>query len=204
MSKTFILQKPLPDSEVGDEYIYNGTYGRYYKYGNVQDSYWGTENVENNPEWFKLKEEEQPKQKSWYFCPSCDNKQVCAFRGSCQKPQPKEKDTFQWSDELVKDIVVGLYNKIRNKEVMEFTPADYVQQFIQSKSTPKEDKSIPATIDEEAFKNRCTCCGDNLVYIRGKYPKEDKRQTCPTCTTERLEQINEISSKDYGKTYQNN
>lgn len=57
-------------------------------------------------------------------------------------------------------------------------------------------------IDEDAFKNRCNVCGDDLVYIRGKYPHTDKRQTCPTCTTERLEQINEISNKDYGKAYQ--
>lgn len=62
--------------------------------------------------------------------------------------------------------------------------------------------SSKPVIDEDAFKNRCNVCGGDLVYIRGKFPNTDKRLTCPTCTTERLEQINEISGKDYGKAYQ--
>lgn len=44
----------------------------------------------------------------------------------------------------------------------------------------------------------CGCCGSKMVYIRGKYPKEDNRLICPCCAYERLEQINEISSKNYG------
>lgn len=48
----------------------------------------------------------------------------------------------------------------------------------------------------------CNICGGELVMIRGRYPKEDKRQVCPTCNTERLEQINEISSKLYGVAMQ--
>ena len=50
----------------------------------------------------------------------------------------------------------------------------------------------------------CGVCGSELVYIRGKYPNTDKRKICPTCAYERLEQINEISNKDYGKAYQSN
>lgn len=48
----------------------------------------------------------------------------------------------------------------------------------------------------------CNVCGSELVLIRGKYPGLDKRKTCPTCTTERLEQIHEMSDKDYGRTSQ--
>ena len=44
----------------------------------------------------------------------------------------------------------------------------------------------------------CNICGGELVFIRGKVPHSDYRQVCPTCNTERLEQINEISSKFYG------
>lgn len=72
--------------------------------------------------------------------------------------------------------------------------------------TPTEQtkSDVLPKIDEDAFKNRCNVCGDDLVYIRGKYPNTDKRQTCATCTTERLEQINEMSNKDYGKAYTSN
>lgn len=52
--------------------------------------------------------------------------------------------------------------------------------------------------DEEDDVHRCRICGGGMVLIRGKYPDTEKRHTCPTCTTERLEQIREISSKEYG------
>lgn len=45
---------------------------------------------------------------------------------------------------------------------------------------------------------KCGICGGATVRIRGKYPKSDYRFTCPTCTHERLEQVNEISSNQYG------
>lgn len=50
----------------------------------------------------------------------------------------------------------------------------------------------------------CCMCGGETVLIRGKYPGTDKRNVCPTCNTERLEQISEISSKDYGQNYKAN
>lgn len=52
-------------------------------------------------------------------------------------------------------------------------------------------------------KGMCGVCGSSLVEIRGKYPNWDKRKVCPTCATERLEQINEISSPNYGQAYLN-
>lgn len=45
----------------------------------------------------------------------------------------------------------------------------------------------------------CGICGGALVEIRGRFPKDPKRTVCPTCNTERLEQIHEISSPSYGQ-----
>lgn len=45
----------------------------------------------------------------------------------------------------------------------------------------------------------CGICGDLLVEIRGRHPKEPKRKVCPTCTHERMEQINEMTSQWYGQ-----
>lgn len=50
----------------------------------------------------------------------------------------------------------------------------------------------------------CRVCGSKMVWIRGKYPSEEKRKVCPTCAQERLEQIHDISRKDYGQAYQSN
>ena len=59
--KKYRLLKDLPDSNVGDEYIWNNSMEAYYKNGNVQDSYWKGYAIENNPEWFE-EVIEQPKQ----------------------------------------------------------------------------------------------------------------------------------------------
>lgn len=48
----------------------------------------------------------------------------------------------------------------------------------------------------------CHICGGKLVEIRGRYPKDPKREVCPTCLQERIEQINNISSNGYGVAYQ--
>jgi len=50
-------------------------------------------------------------------------------------------------------------------------------------------------------KTLCGICGGKLVYIRGRHPNEPRRKVCPTCCQEKLEQIHEISDKDYGKSY---
>jgi hypothetical protein len=47
----------------------------------------------------------------------------------------------------------------------------------------------------------CGICGGKQVYIRGRYPHEDKRLVCPDCCASRLDQIREIADKDYGKCY---
>lgn len=61
----------------------------------------------------------------------------------------------------------------------------------------KQFTATPSAGEGDA--GRCCVCGGVNVFIRGKYPGMDKRSICPTCTQERLEQINEISSPHYGK-----
>jgi len=48
------------------------------------------------------------------------------------------------------------------------------------------------------YKGSCGCCGSQMVEIRGRYPYDTKRRVCPTCCAERLDQIREISDKNYG------
>jgi len=44
----------------------------------------------------------------------------------------------------------------------------------------------------------CAICGGGRVSIRGRFPRDPQREVCPTCVTERLEQIHEIASMEYG------
>lgn len=53
MTTTYILQKDLPDSKIGDKYIFLPLQGAYYKNGDLNSSYWDAPWVERNPEWFK-------------------------------------------------------------------------------------------------------------------------------------------------------
>jgi len=48
----------------------------------------------------------------------------------------------------------------------------------------------------------CPICGGQLVEIRGRYPGDPVRRVCPTCLQERMDQINEISARNYGVAYQ--
>ena len=51
------------------------------------------------------------------------------------------------------------------------------------------------------WEKSCGVCGGKMALIRGMYPNTDKRSVCPTCLCERMEQIQEVASNDYGKTY---
>ncbi len=55
-NKIYRLLKDLPDSKVGDVYVWNDgmvDVNAYYKDGDIEKSYWTKEYVENNPEWFE-------------------------------------------------------------------------------------------------------------------------------------------------------
>ena len=56
--KTYILQKKLPDSDIGDKYIYNEKQKAYYKNGDINESYWMPNYVENNIEWFVIEDDD--------------------------------------------------------------------------------------------------------------------------------------------------
>lgn len=82
---------------------------------------------------------------------------------------------------------------------MKSFPTEYEFLSRIQKLPPKPLAVNPVIIDNE---NMCNICGGQMVFIRGKYPNEDKRKVCPTCAVERLESINEMSSKNYGQTCQ--
>ena len=111
-NKTYVLQKDTPNAKAGDEFYYTPNEYRGEGYINKAGMFWHKLIVENNPEWFKLKKEEQP----------------------------KEKDTFVWSDELVKEFVIS-FKKI-DKLITGVDPiGKTIIEWKQSKSTPKEDKT---------------------------------------------------------------
>lgn len=39
------------------------------------------------------------------------------------------------------------------------------------------------------YQLRCRECGSERIYVRGQYPGEDNRLTCPQCTQERLDDL---------------
>lgn len=50
----------------------------------------------------------------------------------------------------------------------------------------------------------CNICGGVMVEIRGRYPENHLRRdrtriVCPTCLADRMDNIREIASPDYGK-----
>ena len=41
-----------------------------------------------------------------------------------------------------------------------------------------------------------------MVLVRGRHPGEDKREVCPTCLADRMDTIQEMSSRSYGQAFQ--
>ena len=115
MSNTYILLKDLPDgSMVGDEYAKYGDQYRNERFRKdkcpvIEDAAWFTWQVENNPSWFKLKEQVEEKrievgrfsiQKT--FGKSLDN---VVYEFSCNNPIPTKKY------EAVKQAIEMVLNK---------------------------------------------------------------------------------------------
>lgn len=96
--KKYRLLKDLPDSKVGDEYIWNNSMEAYYKNGNVQDSYWNGEAIENNPEWFEEVIPNKQRVNGWYLV--MDDRKIwypCKFTDGywwLNPDFPKVNDTF--------------------------------------------------------------------------------------------------------------
>lgn len=57
-------------------------------------------------------------------------------------------------------------------------------------------KSIDMTVEDIKERlqkvNRCGVCGASKVEIRGRHPGDDRREVCPTCLAERMDDIREI------------
>lgn len=133
---------------------------------------------------------------SWFY-QFCLSKEIGrdkfpSIKEAIEKVLNSKKDAFFWTDALVQEFADNL-------PVDTMAGMVEINQFKQSKSAPPKPQVLFTT--ESEIKG-CNVCGGELAYIRGRYPKEDKRKVCPTCTYERLEQINEISSKHYGETSQ--
>lgn len=65
-----------------------------------------------------------------------------------------------------------------------------------------ESRAQPTRADNAASLP-CPVCGSSMVYIRGRYPHTDNRRlVCACCAVEKLEQISEIASPEYGKCKQ--
>lgn len=45
----------------------------------------------------------------------------------------------------------------------------------------------------------CGICGGQMYEIRSRYPHQPKREVCPTCLAERMDLIQEMSHRDYGR-----
>ncbi len=111
-------------------------------------------------------------------------------------------EVFCVGDKVKTDDI--LFNKIKRFEILKgdmfvVIGGGTVVSYYPLKSISKEPERIP--LDNLP---KCFICGGETVLIRGKYPGTDKRNICPQCTTERLEQIQDIASPDYGKTCKNN
>ena len=56
-------------------------------------------------------------------------------------------------------------------------------------------------MSDRLIRLNCGICGGSQVEIRGRYPSELRRRVCPTCLMERMEQIQAISTLEYGQAY---
>jgi hypothetical protein len=52
------------------------------------------------------------------------------------------------------------------------------------------------------MKKSCNICAGKLIEIRGRYPKDPRREVCPTCLADRMDMIREMSALDYGIAYE--
>lgn len=125
----YILQKDLPDHEAGTEFHWDNERGKYkteIECLNAAQPYscFMKQFVENNPEWFKPKEE-------------------------VNKSKPTEQ--FQWTNDLVFDCCVYLYNTRKLDGQSSF---DMIEDFKKSKAPQSKSKK------EE--QNPCNYCGKPL------------------------------------------
>lgn len=157
-NKAYILLKDLPDAKAGTEIIINDGATHYYipVFAPRLTMYRFTEaQLISNPEWFLKKEEQQPKEYTvtWQSVRNMGDGvlfgfDTCVLNGKefidkkaveeYLKSKGKEKDVFQWTDSIVKDGIEKAW--ITGILKQPITPAKFVDELKQSKSTPKGDK----------------------------------------------------------------
>lgn len=47
----------------------------------------------------------------------------------------------------------------------------------------------------------CGVCGGLMVLIRGRHPGDYKREVCPTCLADRMDQIRLLADRHYGMAF---
>jgi hypothetical protein len=194
--KRYRLLKPLPYCDAGviwmpendDPQWYNFNGGQYWMH--IYSNYMG-----NNPEFF---EEILPESKDVFTWDGSDE----GFLNYLikQKEDAVKRHDFETASEW--RIIERLYRSNLKIKLVEKPKGAFISlnEIVETylKSEQSKHPSKPDT-KEERIKG-CGICGGELVMIRGKYPGYDNREVCPTCNTERLEQIQEISSPHYGET----
>lgn len=88
------------------------------------------------------------------------------------------------------EIVARFIGSGENVEQRRASCVDAIVAFV---SEVRAEQGIPS----------CAICGSARVLIRGRFPRDPERKVCPTCVTERLEQICQIASMEYGAANHN-
>ena len=158
---------------------------------------------------------------SFKFLPISGEKDIIIYQGSPHWDKALNNTENEWSTHSVKRLSDGevfsigdkiFYSSCLKKNPIEwlidnFYVTEHGTMLARSKNNEmvefleqikKVEDKVPILTESKG----CNICGGSLVEIRGRYPQQEPRIVCPTCTTERLEQIQELSNPNYGKTYQ--
>lgn len=102
-------------------------------------------------------------------------------------------DTNKVKPDEFKPSIKRLYSAIVALEKIEVARTE--------KGLPLETSIIEKRLPEPRKLEGCPVCGSKLVMIRGKVPKTPDREICPTCAQEKLEDLIQRQSPDYGRAY---
>lgn len=111
----------------------------------------------------------------------------------------------------LKGFLAGVaLNKVTDSTVRFILHRDVVPRLVTGELKTTHEVMIAAglAIRDYCYANNqkrknCDVCGAEMTLIRGRYPKTDKRWVCPTCLAERMDNIAELSDKNYGRAYKN-
>ena len=129
-------------------------------------------------------------------CNTCEyEERICITPCTYKKKPTEQKELDLTLEEKVK-VLMTIHDDIENLHQIKHKPIpaekkEYIGGTISLNDLPKPKDRIEC----------CGICGGSLVEIRGRYPNEPQRKVCPTCCAERLDQIKEISDRNYGVAY---